>query len=334
MKEVFIGIDVSKLNLDLCVLIGDKISQEVVISNTISEITKFFKSLLKKHPVSEILVCSEHSGHYTYPLSCVCADLKLDFWLANPYHLKHSLCLRRGKNDSVDARRIAEYCARFQDKAKLYSLPDAKIASLKILLRERDLYMSHKSTYQGQLTDQQNFMSGADFARKSERLQGLVAELDENISAIDKEIEKLIESDETLSNQKKLLCSVDGVSHKLATVMLVFTNSFSDFVDGRSFCCYAGLAPFDYISGSSIFSKMKVSHKANKYLKSLLHLGALSAAIVKKEGELREYYLRKVAEGKNKMSMLNAIRAKIVLRMFAVIKENRQYEKNYQHTIA
>ncbi|MCL2312923.1 MAG: hypothetical protein FWC41_10650 [Firmicutes bacterium] len=53
-----------------------------------------------------------------------------------------------------------------------------------------------------------------------------------------------------------------------------------------------------------------------------------------KEGELREYYLRKVAEGKNKMSVLNAIRAKIVLRMFAVIKENRQYEKNYQQTIA
>ena len=43
MKEVFIGIDVSKLNLDLCVLIGDKISQEVVISNTISEITKFLR---------------------------------------------------------------------------------------------------------------------------------------------------------------------------------------------------------------------------------------------------------------------------------------------------
>jgi len=67
MKKVFIGIDVSKLNLDLCVLISDKISQEVVLSNTISEITKFFKSLLKEHTVSEILVCSEHSGHYTFP---------------------------------------------------------------------------------------------------------------------------------------------------------------------------------------------------------------------------------------------------------------------------
>jgi len=54
----------------------------------------------------------------------------------------------------------------------------------------------------------------------------------------------------------------------------------------------------------------------------------------KKDGELREYYLRKVAEGKNKMSVLNAIRGKIVLRIFAVIKNNRLYEKNYNPAIA
>jgi hypothetical protein len=49
----------------------------------------------------------------------------------------------------------------------------------------------------------------------------------------------------------------------------------------------------------------------------------------KKDGELREYYLRKVAEGKNKMSVLNAIRAKLILRMFAVIKSNKKYDKNF-----
>ena len=63
-------------------------------------------------------------------------------------------------------------------------------------------------------------------------------------------------------------------------------------------------------------------------------LAAIAAAMRKKDGELREYYLRKVAEGKNKMSVLNAIRGKIVLRIFAVIKNNRLYEKNYNPAIA
>ena len=47
------------------------------------------------------------------------------------------------------------------------------------------------------------------------------------------------------------------------------------------------------------------------------------------QGDLQEYYNRKVAEGKNKMSVLNAIRNKLVLRIFACINQDREYEKNY-----
>ena len=47
------------------------------------------------------------------------------------------------------------------------------------------------------------------------------------------------------------------------------------------------------------------------------------------QGDLQEYYIRKVAEGKNKMSVLNAVRNKLVLRIFACINQDREYEKNY-----
>ena len=57
-------------------------------------------------------------------------------------------------------------------------------------------------------------------------------------------------------------------------------------------------------------------------------MAALSA-IQNKNSALRVYYDRKVAEGKNKMSVLNAIRAKLVARMFAVIKNNELYNSNY-----
>jgi hypothetical protein len=63
-------------------------------------------------------------------------------------------------------------------------------------------------------------------------------------------------------------------------------------------------------------------------------LAALAVATRKKDGELHEYNLRKVAEGKNKMSVLNAVRAKLVLRMFAVIKFNKFYEQNYAFSFA
>ncbi|KAA6305475.1 hypothetical protein EZS27_042872, partial [termite gut metagenome] len=115
--------------------------------------------------------------------------------------------------------------------------------------------------------------------------------------------------------------------------VIVETNAFRDFTDARKFCCHAGLAPFSYTSGSSIHSRNRVSHRADKSIKALLHMGALTAA-TRMEGELHEYYMKKVAEGKNKMSVLNAVRAKLVHRMFAVIRNNKFYEKEYRNTLA
>jgi hypothetical protein len=63
-------------------------------------------------------------------------------------------------------------------------------------------------------------------------------------------------------------------------------------------------------------------------------MAALSVATRKKSGELHEYYMRKVSQGKNKMLVLNAVRAKLVLRMFAVIKFNKVYEPNYAFAFA
>jgi transposase len=86
---------------------------------------------------------------------------------------------------------------------------------------------------------------------------------------------------------------------------------------------YCGVAPFKHQSGSSIKGKTKVSPLANKKMKALLNMAALSAK--KYDVEIKEYYQRKVAEGKNKMSVLNAIRCKIIGRAFAVISRNSPF---------
>ena len=88
---------------------------------------------------------------------------------------------------------------------------------------------------------------------------------------------------------------------------------FTLFGHGRELCCFAGLAPFTYTSGTSIRSKRRVSGRADHELKALLHMCAMVAAIRIKSGHFSEYYRRKVNEGKNKMSVLNAVRAKLIV---------------------
>ena len=145
-------------------------------------------------------------------------------------------------------------------------------------------------------------------------------------------MEMIAESDETIKHQMELLVSIDGVGKKLAVNMIVITEGFSRFDNARQFNCYAGLAPFQYTSGKSIYSKSRVSQRANKHIKSLLHLCAVSAGTRMSNGEYREYYERRKQEGKHPMCIINVIRAKIVSRMFAVIKRDSIYTKNHKMT--
>ena len=62
---------------------------------------------------------------------------------------------------------------------------------------------------------------------------------------------------------------------------------------------------------------------SDRKMKSLLSMASVSA--IQHDGELREYYQRKVAEGKPKMIALNNVRNKLLSRVFAVIKRQTPY---------
>ena len=335
MKNLLLGIDVSKEKLDVCLINQSEIKEETIIGNQPTMIKSYLKRILKgaESPQADLLVCAEYTGLYTYPLCCICHELGIDLWLENPTQIKYRSGVKRGKNDKLDARKIAQYALRFEDEAKLFSMPDKILGTLGQLIKERGMYVTDSAKYQGQLTDQEQFMDKGDYRKKCKRLKGLVQQLDEAIAQIEEDMRRLIDSDPDLSNQCKLLCSVEGIGERIAVKMIVETNAFKDFKDPRKFCCHAGVAPFSYTSGSSQRSRNKVSNRADKSIKVLLHMGALIAA-TRMKGELHDYYLRKVAEGKNKMSVLNAVRAKLVYRMFAVIRNDKMYENNYQNALA
>lgn len=156
MEKVIIGIDVSKEKLDLCLSSRETIMEEFVVVNTTPAIKSSLKKLINEYQIelSDVLVCAEYTGQYTYPLSCACEEMGIGLWLENPAQIKHSTGVHRGKNDKIDAQRIASYAIRFQDRARLFSLPEKCIISLKLLVSERDMYTADKSKYQAQLTDQ------------------------------------------------------------------------------------------------------------------------------------------------------------------------------------
>lgn len=325
-KFYFIGVDVSKKNLDICVISDSKVAKEEQVSNHPQAIAKLIDGLKKDLDMTNegFLICAEHTGQYTYPLICACKSIDCRLWIENPTQIKYSSGMNRGKNDKVDAKRIAIYASRFCDKAKFYKRPAEELTRLTQLESERVVYRADLSKYRGQLTDQKDFMPKEIYTCKSKRLRTLISTLEQIIKTIEEEMNTIIESSKVLSHQMKLLTSIDGIGPVVAMNMIIITEAFTRFENSRQFCCYAGVAPFAYTSGSSQHSKCKVSQKACKYIKSLLHLSAVSIAH-RKGGDLRAYFDRKVEEGKNKMTVLNAVRAKLIARMFSVVRRDEFY---------
>lgn len=330
MFSIFLGIDISKEKVNLCVRSNGSIFNESEVQNSESAITKELRRIIKlvcNGAPQQLLVCAEYTGMYIYPLACACKEMNVFLWIEDPTRIKYSFGLTRGKNDKIDARRISEYAFRFQDKSTQYAIPDDIYMSLKGLLAEKALLQSDRKKYEAQLSDQRRYMPKNDFDSKKGRLLTIIACLKVQIKEIDGMISEIISSNEKLQHQVELLTSIDGIGETIAINMLSITNGFTRFQSPRQFNCYAGLAPFSYTSGNSIHSRSRVSQRANKSIKSLLHLAALCAATHMKESEFRSYYDRRINEGKHPMCVLNIIRAKMISRMFAVIKKDQPYSK-------
>jgi transposase len=144
-------------------------------------------------------------------------------------------------------------------------------------------------------------------------------------------IEALVSSDENLSRQSKIIQSIPGFGPVISSKVIEVTEGFSRLNNPRAFACYAGVAPFKHSSGSSVKGRTRVSHIANKEIKKMLHLAAM--VTIRKKGIMRAYYMRKIAEGKNKMAIINAIRNKLIHILIACINKDTIYVKNYKKTL-
>ncbi|PWN59932.1 transposase, partial [Chryseobacterium viscerum] len=94
------------------------------------------------------------------------------------------------------------------------------------------------------------------------------------------------------------------------------------------FACYSGIVPFEYSSGTSLRGKSRVSHFADKKMKSILHMASLAA--IKHDAEIKNYYERKKQEGKHSLLIINNVKCKIISRAFAVIFRNTPFVNTYK----
>ncbi|MCK5345140.1 MAG: SDR family NAD(P)-dependent oxidoreductase, partial [Candidatus Heimdallarchaeota archaeon] len=122
----------------------------------------------------------------------------------------------------------------------------------------------------------------------------LVSGLDTETAAVEEELDALIKANEDLNENYELIKGIKGIGPVVATDLLIKTGNFKNIDTVRKAASYAGVYSFPNISGKMV-GKSKTSPCADKKLKSLLYMGAKSAA--KHNNEYRLYYQKKQLEG-------------------------------------
>ena len=329
MKEnkVTLGIDVSKKKLDVTLVTNPKDKEHLhfIIPNTKTGIRSIFKRLEKLNIQKEdILICFEHTGVYAMLLCYEFEKMKIEYYIVSSLEIHRSRGIFRGKTDKKDSEMIAFYAITHKHKLKSVMLPEETLMKIKILLSERGKLVKAIGMFQ-KAKEMKGFFPKIVIEQATAINKETITFLKKQLRMIDSSIKKLIESDSELKAKHDLITTVPGVGVHTANYLITITRNFTAFDNWRKLACYGGIAPFEYSSGSSIRGKTQVSQLANKKLKSILNMAALSARVY--DPQLKAYYERKVGEGKHPLSVMNAIKCKVISRVFATVKRGTPFVK-------
>lgn len=334
--EFFIGIDISKKWIDVALSTDGQVKN--MIHRRFGNTQKGFKSMLKwlltiarKWGLSgPYLFCMEHTGVYTIPLCSFLQQNDFDYVLDSALRIQRSLGIKRGKDDKADSKDIARYAYLHRKELKMSKLPSSVLMDLKALLGFRDrlvkqLHMTKVGAYEGK----GYHMEGSMMEWVMDESDEVISLLRKKIKQVESKMDELVKEHAQIKKTYDLVTSVKGIGRINALQIIVHTNCFKSFDSAKQYACYIGIAPFHKKSGSTLDRGAKVSKLGHKRLKALIGNGVASA--IRYDKELKAYYERKIAQGKIKYSVLNAVKNKLIARIFATVKRGTPYVEIHRY---
>jgi transposase len=321
----FFGVDVSKKTIDITHAHNQEFIHRQFTNNDdgLKELLGWFVEI--NLDFGYTLFCMETTGLYCFPLTQFLAANSIDIWIEHAAQIKKATALARGKNDKVDSFRIAAYAIKNLDRLRLWKPMSTTLEKIRHLASLRERLVETKKKLVAPIKEFEDIGNVAMAQLLSKTIKASLGAIEKDLKSIEAKIIDIVNGDDNLKLLYKLITSVVGIGFVTAINLLVHTNGFTVLKDTRKLACYCGVAPFEYSSGSSIRGKTKVHYMANKKLKCNLHMASLSA--IKLDADLKAYYERKVTEGKHKMSVLNAVKNKLLARVVAVVNKQHEYVK-------
>lgn len=150
--------------------------------------------------------------------------------------------------------------------------------------------------------------------RKVKRIEGIKKEMEE----IEEELEILLNQ----LNQK--LETLNGCGLVLASSVLAEIKDIDRFKSSSALAKYGGLCPKEKSSGKKI--RHIKTKSGNRRLNKAIHRIALAQIGRRGNDASRQYFKKKIAEGKNKAQAMCCLKRRLVDIIFAMLKHNEEYK--------
>lgn len=318
MRQIY-GIDLSKEKFDVNFIDEKRKEQHRVVKNDLNNIAEFLESISR-----EALVVAEHTGVYGDLLLFLCNQSGIRISLCSGYSIKHSLGLRKGKTDKIDAARIREYGERFYDKLSETKINNELMSELQELYSLRSLLVKERKMVLTRLKGSKKQPIVSIYANKiSTRFAN---QLSKEINDIELQLLKVISLDKELEKNFNLTISVKGIGPVTACELIIKTSNFKKITTAKKAASYAGICPFPNASGQMV-KKSRVSAMSDKRLKSILFMCAKSAVAHNKEYRL--YYRKKELEGKPHYLIMTNVANKLLRTVYKVVETGIPWNPNY-----
>jgi transposase len=272
------------------------------------------------------VVCLEATGVYGEALCYYLTSRGYQVAVESPLKVKRAFAASAHKNDTADARQIAEYGHRFYDELQWWKPPSEVMEQVHMLLSAREQFVTQRIANINALKTMQRKVVKTATGMKA--YEQAIKQLTENIQEIEREIKRLIKEDDSFHRLIKTLTSTPGIGMLLAASLAVTTNGFLRTSNHKRIASYAGISPIEHTSGVSVYRKPRSRCFGPPRMRKLLYLASMSVST--HNPEFRRYYLRKVAEGKPKKLVLNNISNKLLKVVCALVRTETEYIPNYK----
>lgn len=323
--NVILGVDVSKLTLDICCA---ERNLHLKIENQ-SKGFSMFKKWCKTNSINlkETLVLMEFTGGYEYRFIQFCESQSIAYCRLPGLEIKNSMGMVRGKNDQVDAFRIGRY-GEEKIKRLVPSKPmDEIFLIIRQLLSFRKRLVRENAGLKATLKERKHMYNASGRDTIIRIIQAKLKANHQYIGELEVQIMDVIKHNEDMYRNYRIITSIKGIGKVNACMTIAYTENFTSFADARKYAVYVGVIPFERTSGTSIKGKPRVSHLAHKELKQELNQAAKTA--MAHDTELRLYAERK-QKSKCYNLVLNNVKFKLILRMFSLVKRGEMFVENYQ----